>query len=33
MEEITKNVGIKTDGKGICLSLPIEEFIGLDLSK
>lgn len=33
MEEITKNVGIKTDGKGICLSLPIEEFVGLDLSE
>lgn len=33
MEEITKNVGIKTEGKGICLSLPIEEFVGLDLSE
>ena len=33
MEEITKNVGIKTEGKGICLSLPIEEFIGLNLSE
>lgn len=33
MEEITKCVGIKTDGKGICLSLPIEEFAGLDLSE
>lgn len=33
MEEITKNVGIKTDGKGICLSLPIEEFVGFDLSE
>lgn len=33
MEEITKSVGVKTDGKGICLSLPIEEFVGLDLSK
>jgi len=33
MEEITKNVGIKTDGKGICLSLPIEEFVGLDLAE
>lgn len=32
MEEITKNVGIKTEGKGICLSLPIEDFFGLDLS-
>lgn len=32
MEEITKNVGIKTEGKGICLSLPIEEFIGFDLN-
>lgn len=33
MEEITKNVGIKTEGKGICLSLPIEDFVGLDLSE
>ena len=33
MEEITKNVGIKTDGKGICLSLPIEDFVGFDLSE
>ena len=33
MEEITKNVGIKTEGKGICLSLPIEEFVGFDLSE
>lgn len=33
MEEITKNVGVKTEGKGICLSLPIEEFVGLDLGK
>lgn len=33
MQEITKSVGIKTDGKGICLSLPIEEFAGLDLSE
>lgn len=33
MEEITKSVGVKTDGKGICLSLPIEEFVGLDLSE
>lgn len=33
MEEITKDVGIKTDGKGVCLSLPIEEFVGLDLSE
>lgn len=33
MEEITKNVGIKTEGKGICLSLPIDDFYGLDLSE
>ena len=33
MEEITKSVGVKTEGKGICLSLPIEEFVGLDLSE
>lgn len=29
MEEITKEVGIKTDGNGICLSLPIEDIVGL----
>lgn len=33
MEEITKSVGIKTNGKGICLSLPIEEFVGFDLGE
>ena len=33
MDEITKNVGIKTDGKGICLSLPIEDFVGFDLTE
>lgn len=30
MEEITKEVGMKTKGKGICFSLPIEEVIGLE---
>lgn len=29
MEEITKAAGIKTKGKGVCLSLPIDETIGL----
>jgi nitrogen regulatory protein PII len=28
MEEITKEVGIKTPGKGICISLPIDAAIG-----
>lgn len=28
MEEITKEVGIKTPGKGICISLPIDQAIG-----
>ena len=31
MEEITKATGIKTDAKGLCFSLPIEDAIGLDL--
>lgn len=30
IEEITKEVGIKTKGKGICFSLPIEEVVGLE---
>lgn len=29
MEEITKAVGIKTKGKGICVSLPIDSAIGI----
>lgn len=29
MEEISKEVGIKTPGKGVCISLPISEAIGL----
>lgn len=33
MEEITKEVGIKTKGKGMCLSLPIDDVVGLELSK
>ena len=28
MEEITKEVGIKTPGKGVCISLPIDAAIG-----
>lgn len=32
MEEITKEVGIKTKGKGVCISLPIDSVVGLDLS-
>lgn len=31
MEEITKEVGIKTKGKGVCLSLPIDSVVGFDL--
>lgn len=31
MEEITKDVGIKTPGKGICLSLPVDSTVGLDM--
>ena len=30
MENITKEVGIKTDGMGLCLSLPIEEIVGIE---
>lgn len=33
MEEITKEVGIKTPGKGICISLPIDDVAGLDLGE
>lgn len=29
MEEITKEVGIKTRGKGVCISLPIDDVVGL----
>ena len=29
MEEITKAVGIKTKGKGVCISLPIDAAIGI----
>lgn len=31
MEEITKDVGIKTPGKGICISLPVDSTVGLDM--
>lgn len=30
MEEISKEVGIKTPGKGVCISLPISSAIGLN---
>lgn len=30
MEEITKAVGIKTPGKGVCVSLPVDNAIGID---
>lgn len=30
MEEITKNVGINTKGKGICISLPVDSAIGIE---
>jgi len=30
MEEITKEVGLKTPGRGICISLPVDEAVGLD---
>jgi len=33
MEEITKDVGIKTPGKGIVLSLPVDNAIGIDNEK
>ena len=31
MEEISKDCGIKTTGKGICFSIPIEATMGLDI--
>ncbi len=31
MEEITKEVGIKTPGKGICIALPVEDAVGLEI--
>ena len=31
MEAITKEVGIKTRGRGVCFSLPVEEAIGFGL--
>lgn len=31
MEEITKDVGIKTPGKGICISLPVDSVVGVDM--
>lgn len=31
MEEITKEVGIKTKGKGLCVSLPVDDIVGLDV--
>lgn len=33
MEEITKDVGIKTPCKGICLSIPVDNAIGIDNDK
>ena len=30
MEAILEKTGIKTEGKGICLSLPIDSTIGID---
>jgi len=30
MEEITKEVGIKTPGKGICISLPVDQAVGFN---
>ena len=30
MEEITKSVGIKTKGKGVCIALPIDSAIGFN---
>lgn len=30
MEEITKTVGIKTPGKGVCLSIPVDNVIGVN---
>ena len=31
MEEITKEVGIKTRGKGVCISIPVEDAVGFGL--
>lgn len=31
MEEITKEVGIKTKGMGVCISLPVEDAVGIDI--
>ena len=31
MEEITKDVGIKTPCKGVCLSIPVDSAIGIDI--
>ena len=31
MEAISKDVGIKTKGKGVCFSLPVEDVVGLEL--
>ena len=33
MEEITKAVGIKTPGKGVCLALPIDNVLGLHVDE
>lgn len=30
MQEITKEVGIKTKGKGVCIALPIDATVGID---
>ena len=30
MEEITKAVGIKTPGKGVCVALPVDEAVGIE---
>lgn len=30
MEAITKEVGIKTKGMGVCISLPVEDAVGID---
>ena len=31
MEEITKEVGIKTKGMGVCMSLPVDDVIGINI--
>jgi len=33
MEEITKEVGIKSNAKGLCFSLPVDEVVGFNLSE